>query len=164
MGPIQITLREFFANDQKGVIEKLKFSDGGALDLTVPFPFMTPGTEAAESIAGTSFPDTIIGMGGNDTLDGGAGDDVYLFNPGDGQDVIYSKDGSDKILFGDGIKNEDIYFSLSGEDLVIKIGKTTDQITLQKYLPLYSAYYRSVKKLEFSEGPAYDLTAGLRFH
>lgn len=80
-------------------IREFKFSNGVVLsiDQLLAAGIEVAGTDAADTISGTSVndviqglegDDTIVGGAGNDVLQGGNGSDTYVFNRGDGADTI----------------------------------------------------------------------------
>jgi Ca2+-binding RTX toxin-like protein len=73
------------------------------------------------------------GGAGNDTLMGTRGTNLYTFSRGDGQDTIIENYNSsnDAIRFDDGIVASDLVVTVQGDDLVIGISGTTDQITIK---------------------------------
>jgi len=84
----------------------------------------------------------LVGGTGNDILYGGYGADTYVFNPGDGQDKIIepenhrhydTDDAIDKLVFGEGIRAEDLWFEQHGQDLIVKIIGTDDQVLVQNW-------------------------------
>ncbi len=105
-------------------------------------------------ITGSSGNDTIIGGAGNDTLGGGAGDDtikgginndivsggqgsdVYKFAELDGVDVIYNYDyssGRNDVLEFEDISYDRLWFTQSGNDLVIDVVGTNDKVTVDDW-------------------------------
>src|SRR5690606_8075211 len=89
--------------------------------------------------------DNLDGGAGNDCLYGGFGSQTYHFGRGDGQDFIANlSDGwnggadtsvgkQDVLQFKAGVLVSDVSVSRSGEDLVLKINGSADQVTLQSY-------------------------------
>ena len=89
--------------------------------------------------------DTLDGGTGNDYLVGGMGSDTYLFRRGDGQDTINNdcdawNGGADPdankldlLQFEEGLLASDVAVSRNGDNLVLKINGTTDQVTIQNY-------------------------------
>ncbi len=145
-------------------IERLEFADGtvwGTADLPsqlAGLPLI--GTSANDSLYGDSGNNTLDGGAGNDILGGGIGNDIYLFNLGGGQDTIYDSDATagnvDTIRFGVGIAASDIIFSRSGNDLVLRINGTTDQLTISNW----GANANSrIERAEFVDGTAAQLQA-----
>ena len=109
--------------------------------------------------------DTLDGGTGNDLLDGGNGDDVYLFSPGFGQDRISSislRDATnriyrDRISFSAGITRDDLSFAQVGDDLVISVKDSEDQITIAQWyvdgaVPDYYARKNDVTEIIFADG------------
>lgn len=95
------------------------------------------GNDTLKSGAGD---DILVGGTGNDRLEGGAGNDTYLFNRGDGMDTIYDNGGNDSLLFGSDINVDDLWFSRSGNHLVIDVLGTGDKVTVEHWN--YSGSYQ----------------------
>lgn len=71
--------------------------------------------------AGDSF---ISGGAGNDSIRTGTGYDVIAFNHGDGWDTVYGGgDGGNTLSLGGGIRYSDLFFSKSGDDLLMHTGE-----------------------------------------
>ncbi|MDD2893857.1 MAG: calcium-binding protein, partial [Halothiobacillaceae bacterium] len=117
------------------------------------------GGAGNDTLQGEQGNDTLIGGTGYDTLYGGQGNDIYEFNLGDGQDTIYDGDSTannlDTIKFGAGIAATDLNFTRSGNNLVIGINGTTDQITIRNFGD--SSYYQ-IEQIEFADGVVWDKT------
>ena len=89
--------------------------------------------------------DTLDGGVGNDFLMGGMGSDTYLFGRGDGQDNINNDaDGwngygdpnagkRDVLQFKAGVLSTDVTLSREGDNLIVKISGTTDQVTVSNH-------------------------------
>lgn len=85
-------------------------------------------------LLGGSGNDQLNGEAGNDHLIGGAGDDKYVFGPGFGQDVIdNSGGGTDWILFTGGLTQDKLIFVQDGDNLVIQVKDSTDQVTVKDW-------------------------------
>jgi len=132
-------------------IEKMEFADGTVWDIPIV------GTSGDDYLTGDSGNDTLNGGAGNDTLVGGTGNDTYLFNLGGGQDIISEFDTSagnvDTIRFGAGITADDITFSRNGNDLVLSINGTTDQLTIHNWG--YRDGYQ-IERVAFVDGSSWD--------
>ena len=105
----------------------------------------------------------LSGGAGNDTLTGGLGDDTYVFNRGDGQDVVDDIDGAsftDTLRLGSGIAQADLVAQQSGDDLILKIMNSTDQLTLNNYYakPCFGSDGK-IERIEFSDGVVWDQAA-----
>ena len=127
------------------------------------------GSEEANRLVGNAGVNTINGMGGDDQIEGGAGsdllsggagNDVYVFNAGGGQDTIDNYDavaGSvDTIRFGVGITPNNITFRRQGNNLVLGISGTADQLTILNW-GLGADY--QIKRVEFSDSTIWDAAA-----
>ena len=111
-----------------------------------------------DELLGHGGADTLFGGGGDDVLYGGVGDDhiygdatsvsdrdtdrggndIYLFGTGDGSDVIYnagehSPSSLDKLIFSDTLTPEDLWFVQEGNDLVVHILGTNDNIRVDNF-------------------------------
>jgi len=118
--------RDILAN-----IEKLQFGDG-TIDVT-------NGTNAANTLNGTSNNDIILGMDGDDTLNGNQGTDVLI--GGRGNDTLNGDAGDDRLIGGvgndtlrGGTGNDTYVFGLSdGNDTITEAsgGGAADRIVLK---------------------------------
>ena len=94
------------------------------------------GQAKADTLSGLAGNDTLIGNQGNDTLIGGSGADTYRFKRGDGQDTIIENDinilSKDVLAFGDVASNQ-LWFSQSGQNLVVSVIGTQDKVTVQDW-------------------------------
>ncbi len=89
------------------------------------------GHEGDDDLNGGDGDDWLVGGADNDYLAGGAGDDIYYYEPGFGQDQIDNSGGGfDGIVFGGAITVDDLQIRRDGDDLVIRVICTTDQITI----------------------------------
>ncbi len=154
----QLMVQNYFYNDDSFNpcgIEAIRFDDGTSweyVEIKAKTLVATEGDDYlvgsanADSLAGSGGNDTLYGRSGNDTLDGGvgndymngqAGNDTYLFGRGDGQDTISSYDGNqnkqDVVQFKAGIVAANVQVSRQGNDLILKIADTQDQLTVQNY-------------------------------
>lgn len=77
----------------------------GLLGLTLPQPDPIPGTDGADTLAGTAQDDLLLGGLGNDTLRAGDGDDIL--DGGADDDALYAGHGDDVLLGGAG--NDRLY-------------------------------------------------------
>jgi Ca2+-binding RTX toxin-like protein len=118
-----------------------------------------------DTLQGFGGDDTLIGDSGNDILEGGAGNDwlqggggsnTYRFARGDGMDTIYDYDydgGDGTIVFGPGIAEGDIVMARSGNDVVIRIKDSSDQITISGWGVSPSS---GIERFAFADGTAWD--------
>ena len=94
------------------------------------------GNSGANNLSGGTGNDVLRGGAGNDTLDGGDGSDTYQFGTGDGQDAINNNDTGpsnvDALSFLDATR-DNLWFSRSGNNLVVTVAGTTDQVTINNW-------------------------------
>ncbi|WP_119300553.1 calcium-binding protein [Dongia deserti] len=110
------------------------------------------GNSAANVLNGGAGNDILDGGAGNDTLIGGEGVDTYRFGRGGGRDVISNADtdgGADRLVFGNGIAETDLWFTRSGNDLVVSVLGSTDRVTLQGW---YLSASNRLDQFELSDG------------
>ena len=84
----------------------------------------------------TAGDDVIASSLMDDTLIGGAGDDSYLFNRDDSTDQVDNRGeaGSfDRLKFGPTIDSDQLWFSQSGDDLLVSVIGTTDAVSVQDW-------------------------------
>ncbi|MCP4167672.1 MAG: tandem-95 repeat protein, partial [Chloroflexi bacterium] len=111
------------------------------------------GGDGTDTLYGQNDNDELHGGAGNDNLSGGSGDDTFHFNIGDGQDTINVDDasGNDTLAFGTGIGLNDLQLQKSGNDLLVKVGNSGDQIKLSLwYHPSYASY--RLDQFSFADG------------
>jgi Ca2+-binding RTX toxin-like protein len=122
-----------------GRIENFTFAIGvnwTAADVDA-FTLQAYQTSGDDSIYGYDIADTLEGGAGNDFLQGKDGSDTYLFGVGDGQDEIDETSSafgaqSDTLKFKEGVAPEDVHWLRAGDDLIVKIAGTTDQVTVKR--------------------------------
>ncbi|MBX9925427.1 MAG: FG-GAP-like repeat-containing protein, partial [Hyphomicrobiaceae bacterium] len=120
------------------------------------------GTAGNDWLAGLSGNDRLIGGAGNDVLDGGEGDDiveggdgadVYRFGRSGGKDTIryvgVEAANSDRVEFGAAIGSTDLWFSRSGNNLVVSILGSTDSISVENW---YSNANAKIERFQASDG------------
>ncbi|MDB5857581.1 MAG: hypothetical protein JWQ76_1270, partial [Ramlibacter sp.] len=128
------------------------------------------GGSGADTLRGEAGDDLLDGGTGNDTVQGGAGNDVYLFGRGDGQDLIRNRklDNSwtaeddqgtttDILRFKAGLFAGDLDVVRSGDNLLLKIRGSTDQVTLEGFFYGNNInHVMSVDRIEFADGTVLD--------
>ncbi len=94
------------------------------------------GGDGNDSIYGGNSNDVMAGGAGADYLEGGSGSDTYQFSQSGGGDTINNYDTStsstDTLTLLDA-NRENIWFSHSGNNLVITVAGTTDQVTVTNW-------------------------------
>ncbi|MEW6427017.1 MAG: calcium-binding protein, partial [Thermodesulfobacteriota bacterium] len=90
------------------------------------------GDIGIDNISGGAGRDVLDGGPGDDLLDGGEGEDRYLFGPGSGMDRIEDsgEDAGNTIQLADGVCSGDVHLSRDGDDLILAIRNTEDQVTV----------------------------------
>lgn len=160
-----------------GRLNSVEFADGSKLDLNMVLQEArtTRGNEQGNIIYGTwGINNILLGLAGNDKLigswsddqldggsgddelDGGEGSDTYLFGLGDGKDTIKNDDYTDILRFKAGVSSSDISSSRNGDDLVLAIKGSSDQVTISDW---FTASQFRLAKVEFTDGGALDLQA-----
>jgi Ca2+-binding RTX toxin-like protein len=119
------------------------------------------GQAGNDTLIGNGGADALDGGAGNDLLIGSSGwnwiyengsyraernttpqvsangNDTYLFGRGDGQDTVidgdYTAGNTDTLRFKEGVAPSDVKFTRNGNDLVLAIRGTDDQVTLKQY-------------------------------
>jgi hypothetical protein len=84
-------------------------------------------------VGGTGNDTLVAGTGNDQTLYGGSGATTYQFGSSFGQDTVYNgyastTNGAINFTSASGITDENLWFQQSGNDLVIDLLGTTDQI------------------------------------
>ena len=93
------------------------------------------GGEGNDTLNGAAGNDVFVGGLGNDTLNGSSGADTYYFGFDDGQDTIsdYDSDGLADVLMFEDVSLEELWFSQSGNHLLINVAGTDDQVTVNNW-------------------------------
>ncbi len=130
------------------------------------------GVAGNDNLQGQDGDDTLLGGAGNDTLDGGAGNDslqgndgadIYKFGIGSGQDTINNYDydtagtNADKVLLGAGVTTANVALSRSGNNLLLKINNTSDQLQITNYFYEEGVSAYNVEQIQFANGTIWDL-------
>lgn len=111
------------------------------------------GQEGNDILNGSGAPS--FGSSGNDILRGGAGDDTYIFERNGDNDIIEDFEGNDTIVFGAGISLDDVVFTQVGNNLVIDIdGTGQNVVTIKDHFVGDSG----VETLQFNDGRTFDIT------
>ena len=135
----QIAIK-YHSSTTSRVIEFLQFEDGSSMNIT----------ELNQSNVANY--DTAY-LGNND------GSDNYIYNIGDGSHKIALSSSSNKVVFGSDIARENVYFTVSGNDLVINLrDNSTDSIIIESHL-LYNP--AKVAMIEFSDASILDISGAI---
>lgn len=131
---------------------------GNALDNVIK------GNAMKNTLSGLAGNDQLLGAAGDDTLSGGAGNDVYVVERGDGKDAIINDDvlgAVDTLRFGKDIAETDVIAQRSGDNLLLLIKGTTDQVTFSKYFIADvskdgAIVNNKIERVEFVSGAVWD--------
>ena len=111
-------------------IERFEFADGSVLSRIEAQRLV--GTSGADRIASGAGDERIDGGAGDDTLSGGAGDDTYEFSGrAFGRDRVVETGGSDRVEFTSDVAWDQLWFSRSGDDLLIELMGTDSEVTVE---------------------------------
>nr|WP_233171092.1 calcium-binding protein [Herbaspirillum sp. ASV7] len=114
------------------------------------------GNELANIITGNRGDNILTGGRGNDTLIGQSGDDTYRFSRGDGADTIIDSDttnGNLDVLELSGIKQQNLWFKHTGNDLQINVLGSSDQIIVKDwYATNQGAGTNHIERIKTAEG------------
>ena len=92
---------------------------------------MTVGTAGDDDLIGfDNRNDVLDGGAGSDAMAGGAGNDTYEFGFGDGSDSIFDSAGIDTVAFKTGVTQDEVKFSSVGDDLLITLTRTGDNLVV----------------------------------
>jgi Ca2+-binding RTX toxin-like protein len=127
------------------------------------------GNRGNDVLAGEAGSDALSGEGGEDVLDGGAGDDsldggtegdTYRFGRGGGRDVIVDRDWApgnrDVLALGAGIEPADLLVRRAGDDLVLQVVGTADQVRITAWFAEAAARQYEIEEVRFASGTVWD--------
>jgi Ca2+-binding RTX toxin-like protein len=143
--------RNLFAYFAYGV-QQVQFADGTTWNWQQVINLATTGTAGIDNIYGTPVNDVFDGKGGNDYEQGNGGADTYIFGRGYGQDVVnnFLSNGQSILRFNADTTPTDMMLLRSGNDLVLSIAGTADQVTLQQYFNGNTTY--RLAAIQLSDG------------
>lgn len=111
------------------------------------------GTQQADRLLGDAGRNILDGQSGNDLLQGNAGSDTYIFGRGAGQDYVYDYDSTtgnlDTIQFNGDVASDQLWFSRSGDDLMVQILGTADSVCIGNW---YSGTTYQIETFQASDG------------
>ena len=100
--------------------------------------------------------DTLEGGAGSDTLYGAGGNDTYRFGRGSDVDRVEEVGGADRILLDSGIVQANVTLLRNGNDLVVAIDTSANQLTVADH---FSGASSQVESIEFADGAIWDAAA-----
>jgi len=120
------------------------------------------GLDGNDAIAGNTGNDVLQGGVGNDSLTGGGGNDTYVFGRGDGHDVIVNGAAGNtgptgELDFTSDIASNQLWFKQAGNDLIVQVMGTQDQVTVSNWFGATTAQTQEIKAaggLEIDAGVA----------
>lgn len=127
-------------------IEQLRFADGTVWDRTELTSRAQAASAGDDAILSSYQDDTLDGGAGNDHFQNLGGYDTYRFGTGDGQDEIEATLG--RVLFKPGIGQNDVSFSLDGNDLIATIAASGDTVRLKGWLNSW----QRIDRFDFDNG------------
>ena len=93
------------------------------------------------------------------------GNDTYVFGRGSGQDIIVNfdagKPSGDVVQLGAGIVGADVAMARRGDDLVLRINGTSDQLTVASYYQNGGKGANALEKIRFADGTSLNHAAVL---
>ena len=105
------------------------------------------------------------GNSGNNILFGGLGNDTYVFGRGSGHDIVVNfdagKPSGDVVQLGAGIADADLTYLRAGNDLVLGINGTADQLTVAGYFENGGKSANALEKIRFADGTSLNHAAVL---
>ena len=111
------------------------------------------GNGMLNTLNGLAGNDTLQGGRNRDTLNGGVGNDTYLFARGDGMDQLVDADATvgnkDTLWFNSGVSSSQLWFQKAGNNLVVSVIGTTDQVTINNW---YTSASNQVEQIKASDG------------
>ena len=116
------------------------------------------GGDGDDQLYGNEDNDILNGGAGNDVLAGGVGADIYLFGRGSGRDVAEENASRDMagnlVVLDEGISAADVVVRKSGNDLVLKLADTADELVLRGAATHLSG--SSFSGVRFADGTEWD--------
>lgn len=153
----------------------ITFADGSAWDGQAVDRLLTPagnpvsgpgwpispvlvGGQGDDALVGTGADEHLYGDAGNDLLDGLRGADTFHFGRGDGRDTIVADSGDtmsggDVLRLGSGITAADVRVQADGQDLLLLLTGSADQVRLAGYFNTPPAQSLLVR---FADGLTWD--------
>ena len=140
------------------LVEEFRFADGTiwTADDIRPRLLAEAKTAGNDTIVGFYTADLLDGGAGNDLLQGAGGGDTYVWGRGYGQDTIDSyivyitRDQPDTLEFTSDVLPSDLHLSRVGDDFILTIDGTTDQLTIKTQFS--GLGYWTIENFHFANG------------
>ncbi|MES2243544.1 MAG: calcium-binding protein [Pseudomonadota bacterium] len=114
---------------------------------------------------GNALNNRLEGNTGNNVLFGGLGNDTYVWGRGSGQDVVANfdagKPSGDMVQLGADIAEADLGVARQGNDLILSINGTSDQLTVANYFENAGKGANALEKIRFADGTSWNHAAVL---
>ncbi|MDI1237119.1 MAG: calcium-binding protein [Polaromonas sp.] len=114
---------------------------------------------------GNALNNRLEGNAGNNILFGGLGNDTYVWGRGSGQDIIVNfdagKPSGDTVQLGADIAEVDLGLIRQGNDLILSINGSTDQLTVANYFENAGKGANALEKIRFADGTSWNHAAVL---
>ncbi|HQS39346.1 calcium-binding protein [Polaromonas sp.] len=114
---------------------------------------------------GNTLNNRLEGNAGNNILFGGLGNDTYVWGRGSGQDIIVNfdagKPSGDTVQLGADIAETDLGLIRQGNDLILSVNGTTDQLTVANYFENAGKGANALEKIRFADGTSWNHAAVL---
>ncbi|MDI1338221.1 calcium-binding protein [Polaromonas sp.] len=114
---------------------------------------------------GNALNNRLEGNAGNNILFGGLGNDTYVWGRGSGQDIIVNfdagKPSGDTVQLGADIAEADLGLLRQGNDLILSINGSTDQLTVANYFENGGKGANALEKIRFADGTSWNHAAVL---
>lgn len=127
--------------------------------------YLTLTGSANINAVGNAGNNRLEGNVGNNILFGGLGNDTYVFGRGSGHDIIANfdagKPSGDVVQLGAGIVDADISLLRMGNDLVLSINGSSDQLTVASYFENGGKGANALEKIRFADGSGLNHAAVL---
>jgi len=111
------------------------------------------GSSEADTIQSNGANATIIAGKGDDAIVSSSGNDTLFYKRGDGNDIVFDKGGVDTFNFSD-VNRDDTTLSKKGDDLVVQINDTNEEITFVNYF----LKNNRIENINFADGSKLDYT------
>ncbi len=141
-----VTVAGMYAFSGGTRLERVDFADGSFLDAAALMALpegLVLGTEGPDTLVGSRLDETIEGRGGDDLLDGGvgadtliggAGHDRYRLGHGTERDTVVEAAGqASTVELEPGLFLDDLRASQSGNDLLLTVRGTANELLVQDY-------------------------------